>query len=368
MKILLSGGGTAGHINPAVAIAGYSVQRDSKNSALFVGTKKGLESTLVPKEGYNIEYVDVDGLSGKIGFKTAVSACKMAIATAKCIGIARRFKPDVVVGTGGYVCVPAVMAAYVLGIPSVIHEQNVFPGSAVKFLESRASRTAISFEESRKYLKGGNVVLTGNPIRPSILSRTGDRCKESLGLGGKKLIVCFGGSLGANAINDVMTDFIADNSENNDIAVYFATGRRDFERVMNIVREKKIRLGKNIKILEYIDNMDVVMNAADVLICRSGAITLAEICALGKPSVLVPSPNVTHNHQEYNARALSDNGAAITICEKDFNEKSLSDALFPLIYDSERAVRMSAEAKKLGITDATEKIYSLMENLVKASR
>lgn len=365
MRILLTGGGTAGHINPALAIAGYSMSRDSKTEILFVGTKKGLEKTLVPSEGYGIKFVNVDGLKKELSFKSAVSAGKMAFGLAKSVAILKSFKPDVVVGTGGYVCVPAVMAAKLMGIPSLIHEQNVFPGSAVKFLSDKCSVTAISFDESKKYINNANrIVLTGNPVRPSVLSHSYAEARKSLGIEGKKVILSFGGSLGARYINDVMIDFAERNSGNGDIILYFGTGKREYDRVMEEISKRDIKVGDNIRILPYIDNMDVLMNAADVVICRSGAITLAELCALGKPSVLIPSPNVTNNHQEYNARALSDVGAAITITEDSFNVMSLEKAVFKILYDDVYATQMAEKAKSMGITDACKKIYEEMLNII----
>ena len=332
MNILLSGGGTAGHINPAVAIAKYALEADKSNKILFVGTKKGLESTLVPKEGFDIEYVNVAGLEKKLNLKNMISAAKMSVAVLKSVVLMKKFRPDVVIGTGGYVCVSSVIAAHFLKIPTIIHEQNVFPGSAVKFLADKSDITAVSFDESRKYLKNAkNIMLTGNPIRPAILAHNREECRKQLCTGNRKFIVSFGGSLGANRINDVMTDFAARHANDKDLLIYFATGRRDFSRISEEFKKRGIALGDNIKLLEYIDNMDVVMNAADLVVCRSGAITLAELCALGRPSVLIPSPNVTNNHQEYNARALSDNGAAVTICEKDFNLESLTKAVYSVI-------------------------------------
>jgi len=366
VNILLSGGGTAGHINPAVAIAKYALTQDKNNKILFVGTKRGLESTLIPKEGFDIKYVNVDGLEKKLNIKNIISALKMTVAVAKSIAIMKKFKPDIVVGTGGYVCVSSVIAAYILKIPTIVHEQNVFPGSAVKFLADKANITAISFDESRKYIKNAKeILLTGNPVRPAILSHNREECRKKLGIGSHKFIVSFGGSLGANRINDVMTEFVSRNLENDDLVIYFATGKRDYQRINDEFKKRNIKLTENIKLLEYIDNMDVVMNAADVVVCRSGAITLAELCVLGRPSVLIPSPNVTNNHQEYNARALSDNGAAITICEKDFDIESLTKAIYSVIYDDKKALSMSDMALKLSISDATDKIYKSMIKLTK---
>lgn len=362
MRILLSGGGTAGHINPAIAIARYAINQDKNTEVLFVGTKKGLEKTLVPKEGFDIRFVDVEGLKKELSVKSLVSCAKLAVAVARSVYIIKKFRPDVVVGTGGYVCVSSVLAAKLLGIPSVVHEQNVFPGTAVKFLADKCNVTAISFDESRKYIKNGNCTLTGNPVRPAILNHTADECKKKLGIEGKRAVLIFGGSLGAEKINDVTTEFLKSNPCLKDTVIYFGTGRRDYDRVMSNLKD--ILPNDNIIVTPYIDNMDILMNAADVIVCRSGAITLAEICAIGKSSVLIPSPNVTNNHQEYNARALSDRGAAITITENEFNVNSLRKSLFDLLDDEILRDNMADKARSLGITDATRKIYNIMKSLV----
>lgn len=369
MKILLSGGGTAGHINPAVAIAKYALSADSGNEVLFVGTKGGMESTLIPQEGFDIKYVNVEGLPLKISFKSAVSAAKMAAATLKTIGIIKKFKPDAVVGTGGYVCVPAVLAAHLLGVPSLIHEQNVFPGSAVKFLAGMAEVTAISFDESRKYIKKAReILLTGNPIRPAILESDYAKSRKKLGIGSEKLIVSFGGSLGAERINSVMSEFCANHADEDGMCIYFCTGRREYDKCASELEKRNVKTDGNIKLLPYIENMDDVMNAADLVICRSGAITLAELCAVGKPSVLIPSPNVTNNHQFYNAKALSDVDAAVTICEKDFNIETLTKAVYSVIYDENKAESMAQKAREIGICDATAKIYERIEEMIDSGK
>lgn len=362
MRILLSGGGTAGHINPAIAIAKYAISQDNNTEVLFVGTKKGLEKTLVPKEGFDIKFVNVEGLKKELSVRSAVSCAKLAMAVARSVLIIKKFKPDVVVGTGGYVCVSSVIAAKLLGVPSVVHEQNVFPGSAVKFLADKCNVTAISFEESTKYIKKGNCILTGNPVRPAILNHTADECKKKLGIYGKRAVLIFGGSLGAQRINDVTAELLKSKPNLENTVIYFGTGKRDYDRVMENL--KTVLPSENIIVTPYIDNMDILMNAADIVVCRSGAITLAEICAIGKSSVLIPSPNVTNNHQEYNARALSDKGAAITITEKDFNVNTLKEALFNLLDDEIYRDTISDRARALGITDACKKIYEIAKSLL----
>lgn len=366
MRILLAGGGTAGHINPALAIADYVCKKEEHSEVLFIGTKRGLESSLVPKSGYNIKYVNVSGLSKKLTIENMKAFYHMLIAKSKCKKIIKDFKPDIVIGTGGYVCAPAVMAANSLGIPTLIHEQNVFPGSAIKLLSKKSSVTAISFEDSRKYLGDAKKVLfTGNPIRQEILECDASKAREVFGLDDEKFVLIFGGSLGAETINSVTLEYLNTLDENSGIRVLFAPGNRNYETIMSEFSGMGAADNKNISIVPYIHNMDEAMNAADVVVSRSGAITVSELCALGKPAILIPSPNVTNNHQEYNARALSDNGAAITILEKDFSLSSMKEALDKILNDSEFCKDMKEKSISISSINALEIIYNEMKNLIK---
>ena len=365
MRILLAGGGTAGHINPAVAIAKYAQSVEKDTEILFIGKKGGMESRLVPSEGFDIRFIEVEGLKRKISLSNLAAAVKLVGAVGKCSRIIKEFKPDVVVGTGGYVCAPAVIAANKKKIPTLIHEQNVFPGSAIKMLSKNSSVTAISFLESKRYLSGAkNIVFTGNPVRPGIIQGDYFSAREELGIGEEKFILAFGGSLGAKKINDVITDYIEKINGREGIRLCFATGLNNYDAVADELKSRGIKLKDNIQIVKYIDNMDVVMNAADLVIARSGAITISELCVLGKPSVLVPSPNVTNNHQEFNARALSETDAAFMILEKDFNVSSLESAVDKIINDTRLCGKMQSNAKKLGTANATELIYNELLKLL----
>lgn len=366
MRILLTGGGTAGHINPAVAIAKYAVSMDNDTQILFVGKRGGMESRLVPAEGFDIKYVDVEGLVRKVSLSNVVTVIKLIEAVRETGKIIDEFKPDVVVGTGGYVCAPAIISANRKKIPTLIHEQNVFPGSAIKFLSKSSTVTAISFAETEKYLaKAKKIVFTGNPVRPNIMSINYDGAREALGIHKEKFIVAFGGSLGAKKINDVIIQYIEKINNKNGIRLCFATGVANYEGVMQSLKNKGVTPGGNIEIVRYIDNMDVVMNAADLVIARSGAITVSELCVLGKPSILVPSPNVTNNHQEYNARVLDDWDASVMILEKDFNADSLSENIDKILSNSAQSRIMSLNAKKIGTADATDIIYKQLLEITK---
>jgi len=357
MRILLAGGGTAGHINPAVAIAKYAVEKDNCE-ILFVGKRGGMESRLVPKEGFDIEYIDIEGLKRKITLSNIKTAYKLLTSVSKCKKIIKKFKPDVVVGTGGYVCAPAVMAANKLKIPTLIHEQNAFPGSAIKMLSKKSTVTAISYDESKKFLSGAkNIVYTGNPVRPGIVDADYNTSRKELGIKDEKFIVAFGGSLGAKKLNDVIIEYIQEINGKNDIRICFGTGMGNYDGVMEEIRHRNISLASNIEVKKYIDNMDVVMSAADVVICRAGAITLSELCTMGKPSILIPSPNVTNNHQEHNAMALEKKGAAIRISECDFNLDKLKSEISAILSDGDAYDTMSKNARKLSCEKSTEIIH-----------
>ncbi len=363
MRVILTGGGTAGHINPALAIADTIAQKDSNSEILFIGTKHGLESTLVPHRNYNIRYIDVQGMKGRLNLTNAVTAVKYVSAVNKSKKIIKSFKPDVVIGTGGYVCAPVVAAANAMKIPTIIHEQNVFPGKAIKLLAKKSTVTAISFAESAKYLDSANEILvTGNPLRPEILNADRAAARSALGLKDEKFIAIFGGSLGAAAINGVACDYIEKYGSGKNIRICLATGKYSYEDVLARMQGKAY---PNVEIKQYIHNMHEILAAADMAVCRSGAITVSELCALGVPSVLVPSPNVTRNHQEYNARALSDDGAAITILEKDFNAESLKSAVDSLIKNPEASEEMRQKARSKGKLNASEMIYDKLIKIIK---
>lgn len=355
MRVILAGGGTAGHINPALAIAKTVMEKETDSDVLFVGTKKGLEHSLVPRAGFDIEYINVDGITGRKTLKNLTAAAKYAVAVAKCMGIIRKFSPDVVVGTGGYVCAPVVTAATLLKIPTLVHEQNVFPGRAIKMLSHKADVTAVSFSESIRFFESAKeIIISGNPLRPEILKADRAEARAKLRLGTNKFIVVFGGSLGARTINNVVCEYIKEYGNEEGVRIFVATGGYDYERVSARIDRNKY---PNVEIMDYIHNMDTYLAAADLVVCRSGAITVSEISALGVPSLLIPSPNVINNHQEYNARALSDNGAAITVLEKDFDVSSLRDAVDKVLGDESFADEMRTKAKALGKKRATDIIY-----------
>lgn len=363
MKVLISGGGTAGHINPAIAIA-KRLQKEYNADILFVGKESGLEKTLVPKEGFDIKYIDVEGLVRKLTLKNIAVAAKYMRAISNAKKIIRAFAPDVVVGTGGYVCAPVLTAAHALKIPVLVHEQNVFPGMTVKMAARFADCVAISFEDTMRYVSEKAkkaCVLTGNPLRENMLELSYEAARRALGItDDTPFVVTVGGSLGAKTINQALVEILQMDEDIN-FRLLGGTGQRFYDEVLQQV--DKTKLDETKKIVPYIYNMDQVLPAADLVIARSGAITVSELCALGRPAILIPSPNVTHNHQEYNAKSVQDRGAAVMICERDLMPGVVAQTVKELLASSEKRAQMSEKAKKNAITDGTKRICDLVAKL-----
>ena len=281
--------------------------------------------------------------------------------------IIREFRPDLVMGTGGYVCGPVVRAAHKMGIPTAIHEQNAFPGMTNKMLSKYVDKIFISFEEAKKYFRREEgVFLVGNPLRKGFVVNERAAMREKLGLDPSRLtVLCFGGSLGAMKINELMVRLIGNLNGAEDIDILFATGKRFYDGVREELAERTGELKGNIRVFEYLDNMPEYMAASDVIISRAGALTLAEITACGKAAILIPSPYVTGNHQYHNARVLADRGAAELIEEKDLTDEAVTAILYRLKNDPQALAEMEAKSRSLARTDAAEKIYGeLKEYLV----
>lgn len=366
MRVLLTGGGTAGHINPAIAIANYIKEQDKDSEFLFVGTTRGLERTLVPKCGYDIKFIDVMGLRRSLSpenIKVFINYIK-SMRDAK--HIIKQFNPDIVIGTGGYVCAPVVKAAASLKVPTLIHEQNVFPGLAIKMLSKKADITAISFEETRSMMSAKRMVLTGNPLRPNLFAAHDiDLLRAQNGFDEKPMVLMFGGSLGADKMNEALVQMLKKGyvTEFNLIA---STGERHFDEVMKKLSAANVNLEKqrNVKVVPYIYNMEEIFSAADVVVGRAGAITVSEITALGKAAVLIPSPYVAHNHQEYNARYLEKNGAARVVLENEVSGEKVANEILAILKNKAVLEKMQRNSKNIGIADACETIYNCIKELV----
>lgn len=361
MKILFAGGGTAGHINPAISVANYIKEQEKDFEALFIGTERGLEKKLVPASGYSIKYIDVSGFNRKNMLKNISVLVKLQKAKRDTVKILRDFKPDWVICTGGYVSGPVMMAAKKLGIPSIIHEQNVYPGLTVKGSERYATYVAVSFSETVEHLKNkGKCVVTGNPVRPEILKSDKNEARKKLGLSDKPFVLVFGGSLGAGRINETMLEMLK-MLQNGEMDILFGTGDRNYAEITERIKNEGITVPEGVKIVPYINNMSEVMAAADIVVSRAGAITVSEIAALKKPSILIPSPNVVRNHQEQNAREFEKNGAARVITENCLTSEKLYDTIKKMVTNRKELEIMGENAGKLAKTDATAKIYSLIK-------
>ena len=371
-KILIATGGTGGHINPALAVAGYIRESYPKAQILFVGTAVKMEAQLVPAAGYDFKTIDIQGFSRDLtpsGIKQNIgTVIKLVKSSSQAKKIIKEFGPDVVLGFGGYVGGPVLRTACKLGIPTAIHEQNAFPGVTNKALAKLVDKVMLTAPEAEKYMQPKNpCVVTGLPVRGELINADREFSRAELGVDERPVILSMGGSLGARVINNAVTQLIEERYERKDCYFLHATGKAGVGMFDVIEKEKNINLAENkhIMIREYINDMHRCMAAADLVICRAGASSLSEIQAMGKPSILVPYPYAAENHQYYNAMELVKNNAAILIEEKDFTGERLIKEIDSLLADRSRLEELGANAKKMAIYDATERIVSCICEIVK---
>ena len=373
MKLLFAGGGTAGHINPALAIAGYVRERQPDAEILYVGNKGGMEERLVPQAGFEFRSISVQGFRRKVSLKAFgenIVTVKKAISAGRAAKkIIEEFRPDICIGTGGYVSGPVLRAAQKMGIPTLIHEQNAYPGVTNKMLSKKASRVMLAMPDARKHFKdGGHFVDTGNPVRGEILKADKDAARKQLGLDERPVILSFGGSLGAERINRSLADVIVRSAKDGKYQHIHAYGQYG-KWFPDLLKEMGADLesAKNLDIREYINDMPVCLAAADLVIARAGAITLIEIQVKGKPSILIPSPNVAENHQFHNAMSLVSHNAAVMIEEKDLTPEKLTEEIDKLASDPKRLAEYSENARKMAIADASKRIYSVIIEVLSTS-
>lgn len=358
MKVLLSGGGTGGHVYPAIAIANKIRDEHPDAEIMFVGTEKGIESEIVPKYGFELKTVTVQGFKRKIDFDNVKRVFKLFKGLEQSRKIVKKFKPDVVIGTGGYVSGPVLFNASMGKIPAIIHEQNSFPGVTNKILSKTVTKVLTSFEDSHKRFPDAaeeKLVFTGNPVRKEILLSRKNIARKNLGVSEeKKMVLCYGGSGGSRKINDAMK-LVIKNMVNEDIAFIFATGKSYYEEFMESI--SNINLKPYQKVVPYLEDMANALAASDLVIGSAGAISLAEITALGKPSIIIPKAYTAENHQEYNAKSIEKQGAGIAILEKNLTPESLNTAVFKLLGDRELLVDMANASKNIGRPEAIDLIY-----------
>ena len=366
MKVLFAGGGTAGHINPALAIADYIKSKHPNAEIYYIGTPDKLEAKLVPEKGYAFYPVKVAGFSRRLSIKGVahnINAAKLAVTSSiRAKKLLKEIKPDLVIGTGGYVSGPVLKAAQSLKIKTAIHEQNAFPGVTTKMLAPNADRVMLAMGEAEKYLKlNKKPIITGNPVRQELLRMDKQTARKILGLDNRPLILSFGGSLGAKHLNEAICDLIKWHNPTKKYCHIHATGKVGYDNMIKSLESEKLHDG--IEIREYITDMDVCMAAADLVIGRAGAITLSEIAACGKASILVPSPYVAENLQFHNAMTLKKVGAAEIIEEKDLNKDRIIETVLSLIEDKEKLLTMEKTAKENAIIDANERIYNVLTEI-----
>ena len=367
MHILFAGGGTAGHINPALAVAGYIREKHPDAHISYIGTPDKLEAKLVPEKGYNFRSIAVAGFQRKISIenigKNISAVTKAVTASINARKILKEIAPDVVIGTGGYVSGPVLREAAKLGIKTAIHEQNAYPGVTTKMLAPNVDAVMLAMPEAQKYLKlNKKPIITGNPVRRELLNITREQAREKLGISNDiPVLLSFGGSLGAMKVNQAVASLIKWHNNTDKFYHIHATGKIGYNDFVE--NFKDIKLSQNIDIREYINDMDVCMAAADLVICRAGAITLSELLACGKPSVLIPSPYVAENHQFHNAMTLKRVGAAEIIEEKELTCEKLIQVVENLIENKPKLGLMSEAAKKASIIGANERIYEIIMQL-----
>ena len=373
MNLIFTCGGTAGHINPAIAVANGMKQRYPDANILFIGAQGKMEEKLVPQAGYELKCLPASGLSRRLnpkGIKQNIYAVKCVLnAVTACKRIYKEFKPDAVIGTGGYASFPALYAAQSMGIPTCVHEANALPGITTKLAANKADRVLVAFEESRQYYKKPEEVrVVGMPIRKEFTETTREAARAALGLAeNEKLVVSAFGSLGAKVMNETMADMMPlEQKDNFPFRHIHATGSFGKEWMPKRVQDNGVDWENcpQLDIREYIYDMPVLLNAADVVIGRAGSGTCNELGATGAPCILVPSPNVTNNHQEKNARVLESAGGAVVMLEGEVTSEKMYALVTELLSDDGRRVEMAKALKGLVRTDSADAICEIVEELI----
>ena len=370
MKVIIAAAGTAGHINPGLAIANKIKKEQKDSEIIFIGTTRGLENDLVPRAGYKLKTIDAYGLSKEISIENLKKMYKTIKGFREAKRIIKKFSPDIVIGTGGYICGATITAAHKLKIPTLLHESNAFPGKAVKMLAKKTNTILVSFKDAVPRIKKcKNVVFTGTPVKIKKQNYTEEE-KNRIIYGvdlevNKPIVLVFGGSQGAKRINDTIIEIIK-NKLNKDYQIIWATGPKQFELIKEELENLSLNINNipNMKVLPYIYNMEELMNVVDLIVARSGAMTITEISNLGKPSILVPLPNVSHNHQLYNAKELENVGAAKIILNDEINGSKLNKTIEEIVLNKENIIKMGKNALKISTLEAENKIYSEIEKLV----
>ena len=370
MKVVISAAGTGGHINPGIAIANKIMEKEPNSEIIFIGTNRGLENDLVPRAGYKLKHIEAYGLKKEISIKNFSNIMKTIMSVKDAKKILEKFKPDIVIGTGGYICGPVLKAANKLKIPTMLHESNAYPGKAVKMFAKKADEILVGFEEAKEKLpEAKKVVVTGTPTKIRKIEVSSQRKQEILKeLGIKNLlpiVLVFGGSQGAQAINKAVEELVV-NKLNKDYQIIWATGAKQFDLIKEDFEKRDLNIGafQNVKMIPYIYNMEEMLNISDLMVCRSGAMTITEIAIVEKPAIFIPLPSMSANRQEDNARVLEKLGAAKVILNNELNAEILSKEIDSIIKDDDLLFDMGENAGKIAPHDVEEKIYNEIKNVL----
>ena len=370
MKVIIAAAGTGGHINPGLAIAGL-IEKEYPNSDIrFIATGKKLEEDLISKGGYKSYAINAYGFSKKISIDNLKKTIKTIKGFKEAEKILKEFKPDIVIGTGGYICGAVISSAKKLGIPTLLHESNAYPGLAIRLLSKKVDTILVGIKEAENGLKKAKrVIYTGTPtkVKPIDLSKSDKkRVLKELNISDKlPIVLVFGGSQGAKKINDCIIDIIK-NSLNKDYQIVWSTGSIQYDIIKEELKNSNIDVEKveNAKILPYIYNMNEVMSISDLVVSRSGALTLTELSLLGKPAIFIPLPSSSANRQEDNARVFEKAGAAKIILNNEVNKDNLNDMIKDIVLDKEKNENMSLASKSLGVFDVDERIIKEIKRLI----
>ncbi|MGX6978496.1 undecaprenyldiphospho-muramoylpentapeptide beta-N-acetylglucosaminyltransferase [Vagococcus elongatus] len=360
MKLLVSGGGTGGHVYPATSLIQYVKAVEPDSQFLYIGTENGLEKKIAEDAKIPFESIDIQGFRRSLSLENITTVKKFLVSLKESKKILKKFQPDLVVGTGGYVCAPVVYAAHQLGIPTLIHEQNSVPGIANKFLSKYTDKVAICFDEAASFFPEKKVVLTGNPRAQEVAEVSPSRILETYALDPeKKTVLIFGGSRGAYSMAKAVTEILEELNQR-DYQTLIGTGNLYYKEM--VTQSKGMHL-TNVKIVPYIESMAQVLASIQLVVGRAGATSIAEITGVGLPSLLIPSPNVTNDHQTKNAQSLVKKGAAETLKDNELSGKLLLKKIDALMLDEEKLSTMSKASKSMGMPDAAERLYLLLKEI-----
>ncbi|MCM0582397.1 undecaprenyldiphospho-muramoylpentapeptide beta-N-acetylglucosaminyltransferase [Weissella diestrammenae] len=365
MKVVFSGGGTGGHIYPALATIDEWLKRDTTLEVRYIGGERGLEKEIVPAAGIKFDAVAIQGFVRALSLQNVKTVYLFLKAVKRAKRQLRTFQPDVVVGTGGYVSGPVLYAAQLLGIPTVIHEQNSVVGVSNRFLARHATKIGVAFPAARSQFKQATVV--GNPRAQQVVAGQKDNRFDFDTFGLKNdqpTVLIFGGSQGAPKINQAVVEALSQ-FNNQNYQILFATGKSRFDEVQAMIKQRQMTVAKNIAIVPYISNMQELMPRVELVIGRAGATSMAEQTALGKPMILIPSPYVTNDHQTKNARSMADAGAAAMIIESELDGAVLFKTVHQLMSDVAKRQEMAQHAAQLGVRDAADEFIALIQSAVK---